>query len=248
MTTLTRLDCGELHGDLGLFETGADGQVTLSVSAWILRHPRGTVLFDTGMPSSFVEGDARTERISEFLTIGFGADDTVDVQLRANSQDPGRVNFVVVSHLHFDHVGGLSMIPNATVVIQRREWQAGIAVAQDADTLHERKDYDLGHPLRLVDGEYDLFGDDTVVCIPTPGHTVGHQSLRVRLLTGQQVVLASDCCYFARTLDGGALPTFGYDFSEQRRSLARLRKIRDDGATIIPGHDKKFVCGLPRTF
>ena len=173
MTTLTRLDCGELHGDLGLFETGADGQVTLSVSAWLVRHPPGTVLFDTGMPSSFVGGDARTQRISEFLTIGFGVDDKVDAQLQANSQDPGRVDFVVVSHLHFDHVGGLSMIPNATVVIQRKEWEAGIAVTQDADTIHERKDYDLGHPLRLVDGEPDLFGDDAVVCIPTPGHTVG---------------------------------------------------------------------------
>ena len=60
-------------------------------------------------------------------------------------------------------------------------------------------------------------------------------------------MLASDCCCFARTLDGGALPTFGYDFDEQRRSLARLRKIRDDGAKIIPGHDIKFVSDLPRT-
>lgn len=247
MTTLTRLDCGQLHGDLGLFETGANGQATLSVSAWLVRHPRGTVLFDTGMPSSFVGGDARTQRISEYLTIGIGADETVDAQLQANSQDPGRVDFVVVSHLHFDHVGGLSMIPNATVVIQRKEWEAGIAVAQDADTFHERKDYDLGHPLCLVDGEYDLFGDDAVVCIPTPGHTVGHQSLRIRLQTGQEVVLASDCCYFARTLDGGALPPFGYDFDEQRRSLARLRKIRDYGAVIIPGHDTELVSGLPRT-
>lgn len=247
MTTLTRLDCGQLHGDLGLFETGANGQATLSVSAWLVRHPRGTVLFDTGMPSSFVGGDARTQRISEYLTIGIGADETVDAQLQANSQDPGRVDFVVVSHLHFDHVGGLSMIPNATVVIQRKEWEAGIAVAQDADTFHERKDYDLGHPLCLVDGEHDLFGDDAVVCIPTPGHTVGHQSLRIRLQTGQEVVLASDCCYFARTLDGGALPPFGYDFDEQRRSLARLRKIRDYGAVIIPGHDTELVSGLPRT-
>jgi glyoxylase-like metal-dependent hydrolase (beta-lactamase superfamily II) len=246
MTTLTRLDCGELHGDLGMFETGADGRVTLSVSAWLVRHPRGTVLFDTGMPASFVEGSARTRRISAFLTIGFGAGDRLDARLRADAQDPGRVDFVVVSHLHFDHVGGLSMVPNATVVVQRKEWEAGMAVAHDADTLHARKDYDLGHVLRLVDGEHDLFGDDAVVCIPTPGHTVGHQSLRVRLSTGRQVVLASDCCYFARTLDGGALPTFGHDFDEQRRSLAGLRKLRDDGAAIVPGHDRDFFGAMPR--
>jgi glyoxylase-like metal-dependent hydrolase (beta-lactamase superfamily II) len=138
------------------------------------------------------------------------------------------------------------MIPNATLVIQRREWEAGMAVTHDAETFHERKDYDLGHTLRLVDGEHDLFGDDAVVCIPTPGHTVGHQSLRLRLSTGQQVVLTADCCYFARTLDGGALPTFGDDLDEQRRSLVRLRKLRADGATIIPGHDINLVSSMPR--
>lgn len=246
MSTLTRLDCGELQGDLGMFETGAEGQVTLPVSAWLVRHPRGTVLFDTGMPASFVEGSDRTQRVSELMAIGFGADDTVGAQLEAMSQDPERVDFVVISHLHFDHVGGLSMIPNATLVIQRREWEAGMAVTHDAETFHERKDYDLGHTLRLVDGEHDLFGDDAVVCIPTPGHTVGHQSLRLRLSTGQQVVLTADCCYFARTLDGGALPTFGDDLDEQRRSLVRLRKLRADGATIIPGHDINLVSSMPR--
>lgn len=246
MVILTRLDCGELHGELRMFEAGAAGKVTLAVSAWLVRHPRGTVLFDAGMPASFVDASARTRRISEFLTIGFGAGNRVDAQLELNFQDPGRVDFVVVSHLHFDHVGGLSMLPNATLVIQRKEWEAGMAVARDADTVHERKDYDLGHPLLLVDGEHDLFGDGSVVCLPTPGHTVGHQSLRIRLATGQQVVLASDCCYFARTLDNGVLPSFGYDLDEQRRSLARLRRLRDDGATIIPGHDIDVVAGLPR--
>lgn len=246
MATLTRLDCGELRGDLGLFEKGSEGHVTLTVSAWLVRHPRGTVLFDTGMPSSFVGGSNRTKEISEFLTIGFDAIDTVGAQLIANSQDPERVDFVIVSHLHFDHVGGLSEIPNATVVVQRKEWEANITGPQEADTLHPREDFDLGHTLRLVDGEYDLFGDDSVVCIPTPGHTIGHQSLRIQLLTGEQVVLTSDCCCFARTLDSAVLQTFAYDFDEQRRSLAHLRKYRDDGAMIIPGHDIEVVSHLPR--
>lgn len=246
MTTLTRLDCGELYGDLAMFENGADGQVTLPVSAWLVRHPRGTVLFDTGMPATFVGDSDRTRRVEKEVKIGFGTDDTVRAQLEAVSQDPACIDLVVISHLHFDHVGGLSMIPNATLVIQRKEWEAGMAVGHDAETYHARKDYDLGHTLRLVDGEHDLFGDGSLVCIPTPGHTVGHQSLRVCLSNGQQLVLTADCCYFNRTLDGGALPTFGHDLGEQLRSIARLRKLRNEGATIIPGHDIDFVRNIPR--
>ena len=227
-----------------MFETGAEGLVTLPVNAWLVRHPRGTVLFDAGMPASFVGGSERTTVISEFLSVGFLAGDTIDAQLTLISQDPRLVDFVVISHLHFDHVGGLSMIPNATVVIQRPEWEAGMT-AND-HPIHPREDFDLGHKLCLLDGEQDLFGDDTVVCVPTPGHTVGHQSLRVKLTTGEHVLLASDCCYFARTLDNGLLPTFGHDLDEQRRSIERVKKYREDGAKIIPGHDISVVKNLPR--
>jgi glyoxylase-like metal-dependent hydrolase (beta-lactamase superfamily II) len=246
MTTLTRLDCGTLQGELGMFEEGSTGHVTLPVNAWLLRHPQGTVLFDAGMPSSFTGETDRTKKISEFLEIGFGKENTVESQLIANEQEPDRIDFVVLSHIHFDHVGGLSEVPNATVIIQRKEWVANTKGDQDPDTLHPRKDFDLGHKLMLIDGEHDLFGDGSVVCIPTPGHTVGHQSLKVRLSTGEKVVLASDCCCFARTVDTAVLQSFAFDFDEQLRSLVYLRKCRDDGAMIIPGHDIVVVSKLPK--
>ena len=61
------------------------------------------------------------------------------------------------------------------------------------------RDFDLGHKLRLIDGEHDVFGDGSVICLPTYGHTPGHQSLRVRLGSGE-IVLAADACYFCQTL------------------------------------------------
>ena len=246
MTYLTRLDCGKLHGDLGMFEEGSEGLVTLPVNAWLIRHPRGTVLFDAGMPPSFTGETDRTKKISEFLRIDFGKENTLGAQLIANEQEPEHVDFVVVSHIHFDHMGGLSEIANATVVVQRNEWEANTAGDQDPDTLHPRKDFDLGHKLMLIDGEHDLFGDRSIVCIPTPGHTIGHQSLEVRLPTGAKVVLASDCCCFARTMDTAILQNFAFDFDEQRRSLTYLRKCRDDGAIIVPGHDIEAVGQLPK--
>ncbi len=246
MTTLTRLDCGKLHGELGMFEEGSEGLVTLPVNAWLLRHPLGTVLFDAGMPSSFTGETVRTKKISEFLNIDFSKENTLGAQLIANEQAPERIDFVVVSHIHFDHMGGLSEIPNATVVIQRKEWEANTTGDQDPDTLHPRKDFDLGHKIMLIDGEHDLFGDRSIVCIPTPGHTIGHQSLEVHLSTGAKMVLASDCCCFARTVDTAVLQNFAFDFDEQRRSLVYLRKCRDDGAIIIPGHDIEVVGKLPK--
>jgi N-acyl homoserine lactone hydrolase len=70
----------------------------------------------------------------------------------------------------------------------------------DPDTA-ARRDFDLGHELRLLDGEHDVFGDGSVVCLPMHGHTPGQQSLRLRLDSGGgEVVLTADACYFCQTL------------------------------------------------
>ena len=80
--------------------------------------------------------------------------------------DPARVRYVVLSHLHFDHSGGLHQIPNATLVVQRREWEAGFDREVAASYFLPRRYFDLGHQVQLIDGEHDLFGDGSAVCVP----------------------------------------------------------------------------------
>ena len=134
-------------------------------------------------------------------------------------------------------------MPNARLVVQADEWAAG-QEPDSAATTYTPEDYDLGHDLELVRGDHDLFGDGLVTCLATPGHTAGHQSLRVRL-EDREVVLAADCAYFARTLDGGSLPPFGHDAEAQARGVARLRDLRAAGATVVPGHDPDVWAALP---
>ena len=94
----------------------------------------------------------------------------------------------------------------------------------------------LRHDVLVIAGAHDLFGDGTVACIPTPGHTCGHQSLRVVTANGP-VILTADACYFSHTLDDGILPPFAYDFDQQRESLDMLRREHAGGTAIVPGHD-----------
>ena len=102
------------------------------------------------------------------------------------------------------------------------------------------RDFDLGHKLRLVDGEHDVFGDGSVVCLPTHGHTPGHQSLRLRLDHGE-VVLAADACYFCQTLRERRLPR-----KAMLASLDRLEALERSGARIFFGHDPKFWQTVPQ--
>ena len=159
--------------------------------------------------------------------------------------DAARIRYLINSHLHFDHTGGNAEVPNARLVVQRREWEAGHNADDIRKQFYNPRDYQLGHDVLAVDGEHDLFGDGRVVCLPTYGHTPGHQSLRVQLDSGP-VVLTGDACYLRRTLDDMHLPAVVDDPDAMRRSLQRLRLLRDAGARIIYGHDPEAWATIPQ--
>ena len=93
----------------------------------------------------------------------------------------------------------------------------------------------------LVDGDHDLLGDGSVELLLTPGHTPGHQSVRV----GEGLVIGGDVTHFAAGLDDLRLPVFGDDLEAQRASAARLRALRDAGAEVRPGHDPALLVPGP---
>ena len=245
---LYAMTCGRLVGRLKDMIEGEDGQVDLPIPSYLIEHPKGRALFDTGMHPQLRSDAAgrigeRAARIFGFEH--FGAQDDVKSKLESIDRDPGKVDFIVNSHLHFDHAGGNQFVPNATVVVQKREWQA----AQDPETAAKvgffKADFDHGHPVKQVEGEHDLFGDGSVVCIPTYGHTPGHQSLKVRTENGE-IVLTGDSCYFCRTLRERRLPRFVYDREQMLTSLDRLEALEKGGATLFFGHDPDFWKNVPQ--
>ena len=244
---LLALTCGWLTGDAGLFAAGATGRLRVPVPCFLIEHPQGLVLFDSGLHAEAATApEARLGSAASLFAVELAPHEDVGARLAALGVSPGAVRFLVTSHLHFDHTGGHATIPNAALVVQRAEWTAARDPELARGLLYDPANYDLGHEVRCVDGEHDLFGDGRVVCLPTPGHTPGHQSLRVRPDHGPEVVLAADACYLRRTLDELALPAFAWDAEAQRASVLRLRALRAAGARIVPGHDPEAWATVPQ--
>jgi len=242
---LFALTCGWLTGPMGGFLAGETGRLRVPVPCFAIDHPRGLVLFDSGLhPDSGRDPVARLGATASVFDVELGPGEDVAGRLAAMGIDGGRVRYLVNSHLHFDHTGGNACIPNAQLVVQRAEWEAG----HDADGVranyYDPIDFDTGHDVLTVSGEHDLFGDGRVVCLPTYGHTPGHQSLRVRL-DGGDVILAADACYLRRTLEALHLPTIVHDREAMLASLRRLRALRDAGARVFYGHDPEFWATVP---
>jgi N-acyl homoserine lactone hydrolase len=222
---------------------------TVPVLSFLVDHPRGRLLFDTGVHRQArldPVGRLGPERVKR-LTVKSQAGDDVVAQLARLGVTPDEVRYVANSHLHFDHCGGNEFFPRAIFLVQRPELEA--ARRPGFVPSYNPSPIDFDHPLdyRMIDGEHDVFGDGTVLLLPTYGHTSGHQSLLVRAGKDAQVVCASDACYTRENMDRDVLPNILWNPSVMRESLAMLRELRDQaGATMFYGHDPAQWETVPR--
>ncbi|MEO6651878.1 MAG: MBL fold metallo-hydrolase, partial [Ilumatobacteraceae bacterium] len=167
--TITTLDCGWLRTqERTLVADGGRDELHLPVASYLIRHPLGTAVFDLGLHPDLVSSDARLGPLAKIFAADLDADGTIGPRLEQHDVDPAGPILAIVSHGHFDHVGGLVDLPNARILVQRDEWRAAI----DGDG-YDVSLMDLGHDVLELDGAHDVFGDGSVTCIPTPGHTCG---------------------------------------------------------------------------
>lgn len=243
---LYAISCGFLTIPHRFLIAGEKGTLRVPVPSYLIAHPKGRVLFDSGMnPRARVDPVGYMgEQGAKYATFHFGEDEQIAKRLEALELDPRDVTHLVNSHLHYDHCGGNAQLPNAEVIVQAREWEHAKALPDD-DAGYRKLDFDTGQGVRRISGELDLFGDGTVTCFPTYGHTPGHQSLRVRTARGQ-FVLCGDACYLKRTLDELALPGVIADPEAMRAVLLRFRAMQAAGARILYGHDPEFWKTVPQ--
>ena len=246
---LVPLECGWLSTAASSVVAGANGDVDLPIPSWLVVHPSGqTLLFDTGLHHDLVDGvAARYPLMARQFASRFNPADRVSARLEDVEIDPSSVNKIVFSHLHFDHCGGTALVPNAEIIVQRSEWRSGHHPKLIEHEVYNPADFDLGHDVLKIDGAHDVFGDGSVICIPTPGHTAGHQSLRVNLASGP-VILTGDCVYWKEVLEEMLLPPFGFDHEMQLDSMRNLKELRDEhGCRLLYGHDASQWASLSQS-
>ena len=240
--------CGTVTGEFAHLMEGGEGDITVPIPVYLIEHPKGRALFDTGLHPDCQHDPAGRlgERLMKLFRVGFQPGEEVSARLEAIDRDPAKIDLVINSHFHFDHVGGNALDP------QRDD--AGAAQASGTPAWMPRpplrhgynpRDFDLGHKLRLIDGEHDVFGDGSVVCLPTHGHTPRPPIAQGAADSGD-IVLAADACYFCQTLRERRLPRYVADREAMLASLDKLEALERGGARIFFGHDPEFWRTVPQ--
>ncbi|MGW5152896.1 N-acyl homoserine lactonase family protein [Rhodococcus koreensis] len=245
--TIYAFICGHANIPASFILDGAEGMMRLPVPGYVVVHPEGNLVFDTGFNTRVhhdPDGDYVPEGFYATRDLQFTQDDEMARQMREAGFDPDSVRFVANSHLHYDHAGGNDQFPAATLILQEDEYRTALRQPDDFPG-YRKKDFLTGQNKLLVNGVYDVFGDGTVILEPTPGHTPGHQSLRITA-NGQTTFLTADACYLEATLDSNSVPGIKSDEGQFLASLAAIRAIRDEGAFVVFGHDPELWARLPK--
>jgi N-acyl homoserine lactone hydrolase len=216
-----------------------DRKVRFPIPVYVIETAEERILVDTGLHPAAVEDAARHYDAPDALGM-------FELELQASLAeqiDLETITRVVLTHLHFDHVGASALLPpSVPIMVQRREWEAGHDAAAVAKNFYLPLDYGaIEAQVRLVDGDHDLLGDGSIQLLLTPGHTPGHQSVQV----GETLVLGGDVTHYASGLDDHRFPIIGDDLDAQAVSANRLRGLRDAGAMVMPGHDPAVLSPGP---
>jgi N-acyl homoserine lactone hydrolase len=225
---------------LGRYLPGGWSDQTLPVNVFLVSHPAGLCLFDAGLEAraalpGYLPCWHPYLRLARFELDP--ADEAVSL-LREGGIDPARVRWLVLSHLHVDHAGGLASFPEAEVLVSRDEWQRARGLAgrlrgyvpgclppELAPTLVDFE----GPAVGPFAGSHDLAGDGSLLLVPTGGHTPGHLALLVRTGEGG-FLLAGDLARTAAALERAAPEIASY--------------CEQEGISVLCAHDPEAAALL----
>lgn len=224
----------------------------LPIHVWIIEHPEGIILVDTGDTAQTPVGWQHP-----FHTLAtrkhIKPEEDVGSQLKELGIKPADVRWVVLTHLHIDHDGGIKSFPKAEFVVAEGEYRQAMGTAGRLRGYVPQR-WPEGWRPRLINFRPELFGPferslrltkaGDVVLVPTPGHTAHHLSVVVQA-SGLNYFLAGDASYTRKSMVEGKVDGVAPSEQVARKTLARIGQFAETHPTVyLPTHDPESAARL----
>lgn len=236
--------------------------IEVPLNAYLIEHRDGLVLFDTGLDPTiksdpnYIDSAIGRFLLNRIFRLHITPDDALGRQLEALGFKTSDVTKVIISHLHFDHIGGIAEIPQAELLVSKDEWQ-------QLSNMHPEREWVLREHIELPGAKwrpiefsptsdpllapfgscYDVMGDGAIILLPTPGHTPGSLSALVRSDGMAPLLLVGDLAYDVEMLMNDRVPGVG-NAPQLRSTYTKVRALKGKlpDLVILASHDP----GQPR--
>jgi glyoxylase-like metal-dependent hydrolase (beta-lactamase superfamily II) len=245
---------GHGSGPMRLVNTLRDKHWTdpLPIYAWAIEHPEGVIVIDTGETARTALPGYLPRWHPYFrlaLRIWVNAEDEIGPQLARIGIQPTDVRWVVMTHLHTDHAGGLAHFPDAEILVSRAEYKAGSGLSGRINGYLPNRWPDWFDP-SLVELEPDEFGPFSasmaltqagdVRIVATPGHSKGHMSVILEEEDGTSVLFAGDTSYSQELMLRGVVDGVSPDVAAAADTLERIKEYTAGRRVVyLPSHDPR---------
>jgi N-acyl homoserine lactone hydrolase len=230
-------DCGVLKpADAKSFGFDKVAELKMSVPCFLVAHPKGTMMWDVGVvpDSDFKAAGAPVEQGMISVT------KPLKPQLEAIGYEPEDIKYIAFSHYHIDHTANANMFAGSTWLVSQPE--RDIMFSDKPAPVRVEKNYialkDSKTSILPTTGDYDVFGDGTVIIEQTPGHTPGHQVLFLKLPKTGPVLVAGDLYHYNEERNTDHVPSFEYNKEQSLASRAKIEEfLKTSGAQLWIEHD-----------
>lgn len=233
---------------------GSFAPTVISHSAVLVRHPKATFLYDTGLCSDIFSYLAGQPLLFRKTLANFAFEQSLLSHLRAANLPAGAIDFALLSHLHWDHVSGIPDIPGVPLRVNRVEYDAALLGLLDARGSLVRRlmgnnaieFFDCNGPAyEGFRSSHDLFGDGSIVLVPLPGHTAGNTGMFINRSNGPRIFLIGDAAWVSENyLRPATMHPFIWsavtsDDATARQTLIQLHHfaLRHPEIPVIAMHD-----------
>ena len=240
------LDCGNIEVlDVSVFHPGIDKgkRKLLTNSCYLIVHPKGTLLWDAGLPDALAK---TPEGVLMFDVFRLSVKHPLEPQLQQIGHPAASIQYLGISHLHGDHVGNVNLLPKATLLMQQEEYAAGFGADPGKFGFDPNSYASLrNNPVQQLKGDHDVFGDGTVIIKRTLGHTPGHQALFVKLRNSGNILLSGDLVHFTDNWTHKRVPGFNFDKEQSVKTMNEMAQfIKDNQAQLWIQHDLEQNVGI----
>ncbi|MDH7446277.1 N-acyl homoserine lactonase family protein [Aquimarina sp. 2201CG14-23] len=233
--------------NLNLFAQGdtyKGDSLQLGNAFYVVKHPKGVLLWDTGLPEGLIGNPAYTTPDGAFT---ISRKDSISNQLTSIGITNDQVDYIAFSHIHFDHTGAANNFSDALWLVQTPEYEYAKGEEIKSNGFYAPDSFNALSNVKKLNGDHDVFGDGSVIIKSLPGHTPGHQVLFVDLPNHGPTLLSGDMYHFAKNRKDKVIPQFNHDIPLSEKSMELFEQYaKEKNAKVYIQHELSDFSKMPK--